>query len=464
MAGFNRGAYKGASLTKMKDERKNAEKRSFGNSGRAGFHKIEEGKNIFRIMPAHSPEDTPFRPCRTTWLKCLTDTYEDGEPTGNKEVKNKRIFIATEHGIDVNGNAMTMDPIETYVKYVYQKANDEIGSKDERESYLANITGYMKDKKFHPGIRPSTNFVYYALKDGELGRIEMYPMLVKEMEKLSIASSEESDVDIFSDPDEGVSLIIDYNPKGAKGEKYAVSKAELNLKGLKKDEVADAFEQFTKDQMVSDKDLEEFSKKESLKKLYGDPAREMNAYWMKDFDFAIDGLERFDQENGFDIFENEEFQAELLEIKKLVQPNPKKGDGETEEAAKEEPKVEVKKPVTKKVTPKVETTTPAELADDGADAVDTSKWSKMKCRAFLNDYIEENYEVIPTFLDSFSLSDLRMWAAAGSMGDDLPVSDYTEGSSDETTDEPVVESQHEVDQGSSSTESRLEAIGNRRKK
>jgi hypothetical protein len=403
MSGFDRSKFKGSSIAALKETRKAAEKKSstFG-GGRPGFHKTEEGMNVFRIAPAHNPDDPSYRPLRTAWLTCeVPKLDDDGEETGKTEEAKRRIYIATIHGKDIKE-----DPIETYIKYVFAKASDEIDDKDERSKYLAPITGWRgKDKKWNPGIRPSTNYVFYAWKDDELGRIEFYTQILKKMEELNIdeESDEMIDTDCFSDPDDGVHLLIKFD-KGAKaGERYQVKKREFKPSKHK------TYEAFMEGERITDEQLQELSSKESLKDIY------TNVYSKKDFDLALNGLAIFDEANGYNIFENEEFIADLNEIESQV---PEKTDKQTVIDGDD-----IDKNFNKN-SKKTDTT-----ADTGG-AEDISKWSKPKCRKFLEAYILDNYgndEVLP----ELDLTEIREWAALASADEDLPF-DSGDDSSEQT--------------------------------
>jgi len=326
--GFDRSKYKGVSVDKMKKSRKETEKKSFTKSDKTVYHQIESGKNVFRILPPHHIGELPFEAERKAFLKCeVPKRDESGELTGKSEIKNKAIFIATIHGLDKKGKPMTSDPIETYIKYVYKKANEEIQDKNEKDKFLVPITGAMTSKGYQPGLRPSTNYVYYAIKDGSIGLAKFYPTITKKMEEISLSAIDEDEpdnIDIFSDPDFGVNLEIIYNPKGKKGEKYIISKSEYNPKKY------DSWEEFISSMRVSDEALKKFSEMKSLKELYG-----VGVYKLSDFNYALDGLQRFDEENEYEIFENEEFLTELEAIKDLIPETIKENIEKSDEKLKE---------------------------------------------------------------------------------------------------------------------------------
>lgn len=317
-----RDKFKGAKLSTLKEVQKDAEsnKKSFyEKDGRVGFLEVEDGRNVFRIMPSH-PNDkigSPYLPCRRTMLECEVEVYKDGEATGKTEVKNKYIFVATQHG------GLEKDPIELYIEYARKRAEDEFSEKADRQKFLAPITGWKsKDGKWNWGIIPSTSFVCYAVKNGKLGRLELWESWVKEMDKLSISEDPDDvmQVDPFSDPEEGAPLIItkEKNDKGKM--EYIISKDEPSRTKR------ESWEDFFMRTRVSDEHLTELLEQKPLSEMYG-----KDVYTTRDFDLALDGLRRFDEKNKLNIFDNEEFLEELEKIQSKV-PEPKDHNDDIKEA------------------------------------------------------------------------------------------------------------------------------------
>lgn len=340
MSGF-RDKFSGAKLSANKDVQKNAaenDKNLFGKSGsRVDFLEVNEGKNEFRILPPH-PDDTigaAYLPKRVAVLKCEVEVYDNGEPTGKTEIRNKNIFTATQHG------GLPKDPVELYIDYVRKYADDTIQDKTDRQKFLSPITGW-RDKKgtWNWGIAPKTSFVTYAIKAGKIGRLEMYESWVKDMNRLAITedADEVMQVDPFSDPTEGFPLIItkkkavDKTGKETGKWEYEITKDEPSR--VKRESWTDFF----KRTQVSDAQLEEFIKQEPLSKLYG-----KDVYTRRDWDLAIDGLRRFDSEYKFQIFENEEFMEELSGLEVLVpEVKEENSDKEVEKTFEKEEEKESK--------------------------------------------------------------------------------------------------------------------------
>ena len=223
MEKFDRSKFKGSKLSKLRETQKDAAEKDVNllndGDGRVGFHKIEEGRNEFRIMPPHNPEDPAYRPLRTSMLECEVPVFEDGKETGKFEKKRRKVFIATQHG-NKELRKLKKDPIELYIKYISEEAA-LIDGNDEKKKFLSPVRGWKgKDGKWNWGIVPSTSFVCYALKASIIGRLELWEAWTKEMDKITARIEEEEeeilDIDPFSDPDEGYPLVIEKD-KNAKG-------------------------------------------------------------------------------------------------------------------------------------------------------------------------------------------------------------------------------------------------------
>ncbi len=305
---FDRNRFKAAKLSTNKSIQKEAEEKNksfYRNDGRLGFLSVDEGRNVFRILPPH-PESkimAAYLASRTTMLKCEVDVYEDGEKTGKTEVRNKKVYIATQHG------GLEKDPVELYIEYVRKYAEDAFPDKKDRQKFLYPITGWRDKAGWHWGINPRTSFMAYAIKDGELGRLELYESWVKEMNKLAITEDVDDviAVDPFSDPNEGFPLIIEKTKDSNNKWQYIITKDEPSR--IKRESWTEFFER-TK---ISDEHLEELIKQKPLTDFYG-----TDIYTKVDFNYAINGLRRFDEENKYFIFDNEDFLTELEEIEKMV--------------------------------------------------------------------------------------------------------------------------------------------------
>jgi hypothetical protein len=421
---FDRSKFKGTKLSKLneaKNEAKKKETQFYKPQGRSKFHSIEEGTNIFRIMPPHSPEDLSYYACRTAMLKCEVPVYEDGEDTGKTEIKNKKIFVATVHGNE-KLRGINKDPIETYIKYVYELAGT-FDNKDDRQKFLSPINGF-KDAKgnYTQGIKPQTTFVCYAIKDGEIGRLDLYEAYMKEMNKIQNAYDEAEDEelleDIFSNPDEGYPLIIKKSPSKEKNRKWDIEISEGKLKK------GQDWDKFFKENRVTDAQLQEMMELPSLKEMFVD------VYSKRDFDLAIEGLQRFDQDNKLNIFENEQFVKEIKEIEVLV-PEAKKKDSDVDEAFN---------------SPKAK------------------EFSKIKAKKLLKAYINENYEDVEEeyleALNGLDEDELREWYNLALKEEELP--ELESGNDVEVADD-VESEEEEQEEEEEEKEDDLSALKNRRR-
>jgi hypothetical protein len=449
---FDRSKYKSVSLKKVSDQVSEAEsnsKTSFsGGSGRTKYHKIEEGDNWFKIAPAHDPENSPYVPISTANLECEGDKWEDGEIVG-KEVRNRKVFIATVHSPkDKHGKfMMTKDPVETYLEYVHKKLNDEYPEKAEREKKMAPLRGFRgSDGKWVFGIQPDHKIATWSWDNKwEIGRLDLNKKWYKDMEKLSIRETADEPVpsDIFVDLDEGFPLIltktVTQEGKRKKTE-YKVDTDKPNIR--KRESVDDFFERVA----VPEKALEEWQEKKSLEEML------VGVYSEKDFNMAVDGLERFDKKWGFEIFENTEFLDEMEEISKMVENLPKKEekkDGDSEESESKESKEE---------TPEEET--PSE-----------SKVTPVKMKRFIRTFIDENYDEsdLPDGKTSEEIvkelkgSAIEEWYTIAKEGNELPF-EKTESEEEESDEESPVEDSSPDDAVEADVASELAKLRARRKK
>jgi hypothetical protein len=421
-----RKKFAGAKLASLKETRKEAEKKSKTGNRWPGHHDIKEGLNMFRFAPPHSPEDPSYFPFRSTWLECDVPK-KDGDDKiieGEFERKNRRIFSAVIHS-----EVVEKDPIEMYIEKVYELAST-ITDKKEREKFLYPITGFRNNGKWTPGIRPSTNYVAYAWKDDELGRLELYPNIVKEMDKLNMDGSDEeaAEIDCFSDPDNGVSLIITYDPNAEKGKKYIVSKKNwdptpyINKFGQEK-----GMEKWNIDrnkERVTDEQLEDFAKKESLRAIYVD------VYTLKDFNLALNGLKIFDDKHEYGIFNDESFIIALKELESLL---PEKSE---DDKVKDGDDIDE---TFKKHDQKVNSSTVGKSSDNESPYSD---WKPMDMRKLIKAYIIDNYgneeEYISQIPKASDKSTLIKWCEIIGEEGELPFDDSAGEVSQESEITPPV--------------------------
>lgn len=452
---FDRSSYKATKLETINEIEKEAEKNSkrFGNKGVTwvSFHKKpEDGKNIYRVLPAHTPEGRAYVPFRSTWLEVMSDVYEDGKRVeGKQELRKRQIFIATQHS-KIVAERFLQDPIEFFIKKAYEQAND-IQSEEEKAKFLAPIKGNFKAKPMIPGIEPNTVYVCYALdQSGELGKLSLNNKWFQDMKKISFEESIDSgcSVDIFSNPDEGYPLVINKsktkNDKGKEKVEYKISKLDLAR--------TETWDQYFEKHRVSDSDLEKMSEQLSLEELYHD------SYTRRDLSLAVEGLKNFEKKNPqFNIIGTREFE-DLVEKLYEVLPESKnaskdKGDddGEYEDKGGEKdvtekssareyvtdvPPIKMKMYLRNYIAENHEN---KQLPDIKGDEL--IKWYNLALNmqnlpfeegseedtesptdgrvSFLNEYIEENYGSDYS-LPELSDSELDEWYDLAKAGDELP--------------------------------------------
>lgn len=346
MASFNRDRFRATPLSTVNStvtETKQYDTFYGGNSDYAPFFKNVEGVTVKRVLPAHEPGDSPYVPMMTSMLECEVEDKKDGVVIG-KKIAKKKIFIATLHA------GSKYDIIDEYIKRVYALA-EQYQDKDERSRFLNPVTGYRMGKQWVSGIRPQLEYVYYALINGQIYRDSLKPKQMEALNKESAEMCAQDDtaaIDIFSDPTTGYPIQWS-REKDENGKTVEVLKALPLPRTM-------SWDQYFEKYAVPDRVLEDLLKLPSLKSLY------VGSYRKKDFEYALDGLKRFDQNNGYNIFADEDYldyiekaEAELSkkwgsEEETNAAPQPKTAPASQEEASVK-PKSVVKKSAAKKVAP-----------------------------------------------------------------------------------------------------------------
>lgn len=432
---FDRSKYKKqVSIDEVDDDLKKAQATmknpAFGNQGgRASFYTVnKEGRYELRVLPSVKGEK-PYISRKVVKLPIECPIYDkDGKDTGKKEVRQKDVFTSDVHSDKMGGK----DAVMIYIDFVYALAND-IQDSDEKKKFLAPITGYFnRQKQWVWGVSPNLNYVCYVYVEDEIHRFDVRPQWWKKMKNISLERSNDNviNIDIFSDCDEGYPLIINttLNEKG---------KLQFDIScGLPDASKRESWDDFFLRTRVPDNILQELEELPSLEDQYKD------VFSRKDWDMQIEGLERFDKQNGFEIFQNDEFLNTLEELEKLVPE-----DDEVKQVAKI--------PSKKKEEPK-QTSTPT-----------TSYPPLIKMKAELNDYIEAEYEGTEK-LPNLSVTELRKWYDMMKEGMMLPFDDYRESEENDDSNESEEKSPINEDRASSKTsqsvQDRLAGLRNRMKK
>lgn len=416
---FDRSKFKKQSVEDLDSEVKQAEKTMRkGGKSYTGFATVQKGKNTFRVAPSMGKA---YVACKMSKLRVEVPTYDENGNVTGKEVKDKNIFCADVHGRNL---LKGKDPIVLYCDYVRKKASEEYQDDTERRKYLNPIMGYKKGNKFVWGINPTLAYVCYVYQGNkDFARLQLYGTWMNRIKEISVEQSDDDTVsfDIFSQMEGAYPLVITMG-EDDKGKKTYSLSAGIPKKGQSWDE-------FFEETAIPDEDMEYFlNEVPSLEEIYKD------SYRAKDFEMALDGLKRFDEENNYDIFSDDEFLNEIEEMAAMLP------EDESKETTSDENEDEEEKPAPKKQVAK------APASEKAAKVASYPPLSKMK--AFLSQYIDEEYPgmEIPSDLTA---GELREWYDLAQKGEALPFSEdeeenadqehETESDDDRVKDEPEAE-------------------------
>lgn len=302
---------------------------------------LEDGKTSkIRIFPAHPGQENFYISRMTYWMSF---TNEEGE------TRRGTVLDSIAHG------GTKMDIVREYVKL----AKKRYGNDSEKMDALVG-TGMNSNS-----LNPRYSWLCYAdfVREGEELRPKIWEFgkMVRDLlNKLAMSEDEDEPIEIdpFTDPDEGVPVLVKYlkKPNKKKGEQYY----EVTL-GKK-----------PKARPITDEELERFA---ALKPLSEITPR----YGMRDFDRALDGLRNFDDENGFDLFDDDEW----LEIMEQVKSQYEAEDEDADE------KPAKKKTTTKKVSKKAVEVESEDDDEETEDEGEDDEFTDMD-RTTLKKYIKEN--------------------------------------------------------------------------
>ena len=356
---------------------------------------LEDGKTVkIRIFPGHPGVQDFYVAKKCYWLSFVGD---DGE-THRGTVLDSKVHGGTK-----------FDVVEEYVKWAKKKIGNDA---DKLEALVGN--GPKSNS-----LNPQYSWLCYADKingDDQLrAKIWEFKKMVRDaMNKLAFSEDEDEviEVDPFTDPDEGLPIMVTYrkNPNKKKGENfYEVS-----------------FPKKVSARPLTDEEIEYFMTLKPLNEI-------LSKYGMKDFERALEGLQNFDEENEIGLFDDEDWIEHLEEIKAQYDSD----DSEEDSAPKK--KTAVKKAV-KKAYAKSEDDEEEEKdeADDEEEDEeeendeDGDEFDSMD-RVALKKYITANGLEI-SVKKSMSDDDLRNAIRAAAKSDDADEADDEE-EDDETEEE-----------------------------
>lgn len=464
---FDRSKFKKTSIEEITVVEKKVNATMGSQGGYTQFISPVEGENIFRILP--SVKGICYAPLKTSKLKVEKINYDENGKKVGTEIKESNVFCADVHGPNL---LKGKDPIVTYISYVQKKAEEEIQDAKEREKYLFPINGGYVKGSWVFGIAPMLAYVAYVVPSdsNEIRKLQLRPAWLKRMKEISIEQSEDDtlSLDVFSGVDDGYPLRIVVG-KDSKGKKKTYTLSAVTPKK------SQSWEEFFEENAISDEILEELSELTPLSDIY------IDSYGVKDFKMALDGLKRFDEEIGYDIFADDAFLNELDEMASMLPEDETEDPDEEDETPKRRPATS--KPVNKSTTKKVEPAVQRPAA--AAKVSEVKKYPPLiKLKAFLEEYIEREYEGTETLPD-LSIVELRDWydlAQAGKLlpfdlykedPNAVPFGDETEDPEDETEDpdevgseegeaeDPIDESKTASSSSLASTRDRLSALRNK---
>ena len=417
--------------TKIKDLKKAVDKDdAMVGVSNNDYLNLEDGKTLkIRIFPAHPGHEQFYVPKKCYWLSFPA---EDGGDN-----KRGTVLDSIVHG------GTKMDLVQEYVKYAKKKYGDD-------DDKMETLTGTGMNSN---ALNPQYSWLCYAsivTPDEELHpKVWEFKKMVRDaLNKLAFDedNDEPIEVDPFTDPDDGLVLAVKYlkKPNKKKGENYY--EVDFAKTGKKKEAYSRA---------ITDDELEAFSRLKPLNEV-------VPRYTKKEFDRALEGLQCWDEEFDFNLFDDDEW-LEIVEAvkeqyngssddddedekpkKKTVKKTSKKVE-EEEDADDEEEKKPAKKSAKKKVEEEPEDSEEEDSEEEETDDEDDSEEEETDGDEFddmdrkeLKRYIKEN-ELEITVKKSMSDDDIRdliREAVADSDDEDDSEEEETDEDSDDDEEQP----------------------------
>lgn len=294
---------------------------------------LVDGKSIkIRIFPAHPGKESFYIARKSYWLSI---TRQDGE-IGRTVVNDSKVHAGT-----------TYDIVDEYIKMARPLAkgdddklkalNGERDSLSPSYTWMAYASKVEQDEKLHPMLWEFKKTVRDAIN------------------KLSFSEGEDDaiEIDPFTDPDEGLPIMVKYNskPNRKAGENYY----EVSFP---KKSVA---------RPLSDEEIEDFLRLKPLDEVLG--------YTMRDFERALEGLQNFDEEHGFGLFEDDTWLEKVEQIKN--QYDAEEAEEKPVKKAAPVKSAGIQKSVKKVVMPEPEPEPEEEEADEDDAQLEGDKYDEM---------------------------------------------------------------------------------------
>lgn len=264
---------------------------------------LEDGKTIkIRIFPAHPGVENFYLPKKCYWLSIAGN---DGD------MRRAQVLDSRAHG------GTKYDLVDEYVKWAKKK-----WAKD--SDRLDTLTGTGPNSN---SLNPQYSWLCYADRvtadDPLKAKVWEFKKMVRDaLNKLAFSEDEDEaiEIDPFTDPDEGLPILVKYmkNPNKKKGETYY--------------EVS--FPKKVTARPLTDEEIEYFMGLKPLNEL-------LPKYGIRDFERALEGLQNFDEENEMGLFDDDDWLEHVEEIKAQY-------DGEEDDEDDKPAKKKTSKKVTKK--------------------------------------------------------------------------------------------------------------------
>ena len=295
---------------------------------------LEDGKTIkIRIFPAHPGVENFYLPKKCYWLSIAGN---DGD------MRRAQVLDSRAHG------GTKYDLVDEYVKWAKKK-----WAKD--SDRLDALTGTGPNSN---SLNPQYSWLCYADRvtadDPLKAKVWEFKKMVRDsLNKLAFSEDEDEaiEIDPFTDPDEGLPILVKYmkNPNKKKGETYY--------------EVS--FPKKVTARPLTDEEIEYFMGLKPLNEL-------LPKYGIRDFERALEGLQNFDEENEMGLFDDDDWLEHVEEIKAQY-------DGEEDDEDDKTAKKKTSKKVTKK---SVEDEDDDETEEEEEKPKAKSKTSKKKPEPF----------------------------------------------------------------------------------
>ena len=290
-----RDKYKATSIAEIKSKAEEEDREIGTGGGRPGYLEItDQLTNKFRLYPSHTG-GVFMIPVTKAWLTIEKDGGEEGRTT---------VFHGVRHGY------LKKDPIDAYI----ETCQALLKGTPNAEKLKKLVSDY---KAKEDGLSFNTTWIAYADKikaDGtkDFGLVELKKTVRDALNSQAALEAEDQEITIdpYTGPDDGKPILIKYNKKAKKASDYYKVQVSSKLLALTEDE------------------LEAFDSKTPLDDMFG------KIYTERDFDTALEGLRHFDEANEMEVFESQEFQDIIEDLRNQID----EGDNEPEETTKSKAK------------------------------------------------------------------------------------------------------------------------------